>query len=38
MISGGIAGKCVALHLLGHALPARAIYDFSNHSVAVDGR
>lgn len=36
MISGGIAGKCVALHLLGHALPARAIYDFSSHSVSVD--
>jgi molybdopterin/thiamine biosynthesis adenylyltransferase len=38
MISGGIAGKCVALHVLGHALPSRAIYDFSSHSVHVDGR
>jgi molybdopterin/thiamine biosynthesis adenylyltransferase len=37
-ISGGVAGKCVALYLLGHELPSRAIYDFSSHSVSVDRR
>jgi molybdopterin/thiamine biosynthesis adenylyltransferase len=38
MISGGIAGKCVALYLLGHRLPERAIYDFASHTVIVDRR
>jgi hypothetical protein len=36
MISGGMAGKAVALYLLGHSLPARAIYDFAAHSVSAE--
>jgi molybdopterin/thiamine biosynthesis adenylyltransferase len=33
LISGGIAGKTAALYLLGHPIPARAIYDFAAHTV-----
>jgi hypothetical protein len=33
LISGGIAGKAAALHLLGHDVPPRTIYDFAAHCV-----
>jgi molybdopterin/thiamine biosynthesis adenylyltransferase len=36
LISGGLAGKTAALYLLGHAIPRRAIYDFSAHTLDCD--
>lgn len=36
LISGGIAGKFVAHHLLGHVLPARVMHDFARHTLDLD--
>lgn len=35
MISGGIAGKAVARHFLGHMLPDKVTYDFARHSSVI---